>query len=234
MYSFKSKVRYSEADREGKLKISAIVDYFQDCSTFQSEYLNVGVEYLKSKRKAWLLNSWQIEFIGDAVLLDDIEIGTWSYGANGAYGYRNFVLNDGAGRRLVNANSLWVLTDTDSGRPIRVEPEDVEMYGREPQIEMTDYGRKIKPEGDGQSRAAFDVRKYHIDTNGHVNNARYIQFAMEYLEDDVRVKALRAEYRKAAVYGDTVYPVIYADDSRLTVALNDAGGANFAKVQFIY
>ena len=41
MYTFESRVRYSEVDAEGKLPVPGIIDYFQDCSVFQSEDLGV-------------------------------------------------------------------------------------------------------------------------------------------------------------------------------------------------
>ena len=43
MYSFKSRVRYSEVGEDKKLSLNGIINYFQDCSTFQSEMLNNGV-----------------------------------------------------------------------------------------------------------------------------------------------------------------------------------------------
>ena len=43
MYTFDSRVRYSETDVNGTLSVTAAVNYFQDCSTFQSEDLGVGV-----------------------------------------------------------------------------------------------------------------------------------------------------------------------------------------------
>ena len=47
MFEFTSKVRYSETDSEGKLSLPALLDYFQDSSTFQSEELGLGIEYTK-------------------------------------------------------------------------------------------------------------------------------------------------------------------------------------------
>lgn len=37
MYSFNSRVRYSEVNKDGRLKLVSLLDYFQDCSTFHSE-----------------------------------------------------------------------------------------------------------------------------------------------------------------------------------------------------
>ena len=58
MYSFDSRVRYSEVDEDRKLSLTGVINYMQDCSTFQSEDLNMGIDYLTEKHRAWLLSSW--------------------------------------------------------------------------------------------------------------------------------------------------------------------------------
>ena len=49
MYAFDSRIRYSECDSEGKLAVTGLLNYFQDCSTQQSEDLGVGVEALHER-----------------------------------------------------------------------------------------------------------------------------------------------------------------------------------------
>lgn len=234
MYSFNSIVRYSEVNKNGRLDPVSIVNYFQDCSTFQSESLDMGIEHLKGIDRAWVLNSWQIEILKDVSLMDEIEIGTWAYDAKGIYGYRNFVINSLDGKRLVNANSIWVYIEMSTGRPVKIKEEDVKAYKNEPKIKMTEYGRKIKTSGESREEVHFNIRKYHIDTNGHVNNGRYIQFAMEYLEDQIDVKAIRAEYKMPAKYGDKVIPYIFESDEEMVVALKNIQGMTYANIQFVY
>ena len=60
MYTFDSRIRYSETDSEGKLTMASIINYFQDCSTFQSEDLGLGVAKLRQMHLVWVLSSWQI------------------------------------------------------------------------------------------------------------------------------------------------------------------------------
>ena len=36
MYTFDSRIRYSETDEYSSLTVPALIDYFQDCSSFQS------------------------------------------------------------------------------------------------------------------------------------------------------------------------------------------------------
>ena len=49
MYTFESRVRFSEADHTELLTLPGLVNYFQDCSTFQSEDIGYGVESLEKK-----------------------------------------------------------------------------------------------------------------------------------------------------------------------------------------
>ncbi len=55
MYHFDSRVRYSETGEDGCLTLTGVIDLLQDCSTFQSEDCGVGVKYLESRRKVWML-----------------------------------------------------------------------------------------------------------------------------------------------------------------------------------
>ena len=60
MYEFDSRVRYSEVDHHGTMPVPALINYFQDCSTFQSEDLGIGTTVLKEEKRAWLLSYWQV------------------------------------------------------------------------------------------------------------------------------------------------------------------------------
>ena len=46
-YSFSGRVRYSEIGENGLLTLPGVLNYFQDCSTFQSEEVGLGMEVLK-------------------------------------------------------------------------------------------------------------------------------------------------------------------------------------------
>ena len=46
-YSFSGRVRYSEIGENGLLTLPGILNYFQDCSTFQSEEVGLGIDILK-------------------------------------------------------------------------------------------------------------------------------------------------------------------------------------------
>ena len=47
MFRFDSVVRYSEIDADRYMTLPAILDILQDCCTFHSEHLEMGIDYLK-------------------------------------------------------------------------------------------------------------------------------------------------------------------------------------------
>ena len=107
MYTFDSRVRYSETGEEGLLSLPAIVDYFQDVSTFQSEDLGIGIDFLKEKDLLWVMSAWQVVVHRYPALGEKIRIGTIPYELRGFMGLRNFFMDTEGGERLAAANSVW-------------------------------------------------------------------------------------------------------------------------------
>jgi acyl-ACP thioesterase len=210
---------------------SSIINYFQDCSTFQSEDMNRGLAFLQAKHRVWLLNSWQLQLFHPIRLGDAIEIGTWPYDFKGFYGYRNFTMKDDKDTVLAVANSIWVYVDTTTGKPTRI-PADLNGYKIEPPYPMEPIQRKLDiPEGT-ETRTPVTVIKSNIDSYNHVNNGQYIKIAEEYLPTDFMVDAMKVEYRMQAVLGDTLLPLVSADEKGYTVILADAAHKPYAIIEF--
>ena len=56
--------------------------------------------------------------------------------------------------------------------------------------------------------------------NHHVNNGQYIRIAMDALQEEGRIRQLRAEYRKQVYLGDVLIPYVASSgDGRQTVVL---------------
>lgn len=234
MYNFKSRVRYSETDETGCLSLDAIINYMQDCTNFESEDLGVGVEYLLKNNLMWLLSSWQIVINDYPFFGEKITVGTQSYGYEKMMGYRNFLITDENDKIISVANSNWVLMDMKKGRPAIVKPELGDVYGKYEPLEMDYAPRKIKVASAGQQMEEFTVKEYHLDTNHHVNNGQYVRMAMYALGMSNRAKELRVEYKRQAVLGDRIIPIVYKEENQAFVSLNGIDGKAYAVVQFIW
>lgn len=232
MYRIDTKVRYSECGEDGKIKLASIINLFQDASSAQSESLGVGMDYLKSVKRAWVLNSWQIIVERYPKAHEEIEVTTWPTGFRGVFGPRNFCLKTQDGEMLAYAHTLWVYMDIENGMPTKPSEEEKAIYGTEPPLEMEYASRKIKMPEEAKVVDTISVRKYHIDTNNHMNNCQYVQMAVEVLPEDFQTKQVRVEYKKSAVYGDKIVIKMAEEEARIVVELCDEYEVPYAVVEF--
>lgn len=232
MYTFESKIRYSETDKTGKLPIPGILNYFQDCSVFQSEELGVGVEYLASKKRAWILNSWQLVVNRLPKECELVRTSTWASGFEKIHGTRNFIMQDQHGKLIAYANSIWVYIDLETARPVQPSQDEVALYHLEPPFQMKYLPRKVKAAKEWIDCPPVRVKPDWIDSNHHVNNNRYIKAAYNELPEGMDIYQVRVEYKKQAVLGDLLIPRISMEEKRTVVAICDTNGTTYALVEF--
>ena len=127
-YSFESRVRFSEIGEDGCLTLPGVLDYFQDCCTFESEQTGVGMEVLKEQKRAWVLSAWQVIMKRYPKLGENIKVTTIPYGFRGFIGMRNFILETMDGEKLAWANSYWSFINTETGLPEKLTPADTDPY----------------------------------------------------------------------------------------------------------
>ena len=233
MYRLKSKVRYSEANADSKLTYHALLNYLQDASTLHSEELGECGADLRKQNMAWILSFWQICIGEIPKLSEDIVVSTWPYSTKGLFGLRNFCIEDANGKCMVKANSIWVLVNAETGKPIRI-PDDVSAhYPDEPKLEMDYCDRKIAIPQEYEEKEPIFVPKYFIDTNQHMNNAKYVMIAEEYLPKGFQVREIRVEYKNAAMLGDKMIPRVTLTEKEATIVLVNKNGSVYATVLFL-
>lgn len=232
MYTFDSRIRYSEVDSDRKLTMVSLLNYFQDASIFHSEDLDIGVDYLKENHKVWVMTAWQIVVENCPKLCDKVKIGTFPYDFKGFMGFRNFVMTREDGEYLAKANSLWTLLDTETGKPTAATELMLERYGLEERIPMEYAPRKILVPQGGSKQEPIMVQKHHLDTNHHVNNVQYVDMAMAYLPENFDILQFRAEYKKQAFLNDMLHPYVVNADGKCVVSLEDEDGKPYVIMEF--
>ena len=234
MYYMNGRIRYSETDANEYLTPEGILNYFQDCSTFQSEDIGFGVEKLKEEKIFWVLNFWQIVIKRRPRLGEKILVGTLPYEFKSSIGFRNFILKTEKGEELAIANSIWTLLNKEN-HFTKVSPEMEAAYRIEDRLEMDYAPRKIeipKEEfGNYVIRDAIEIKKHHLDSNFHVNNGQYVKFAIDFLPENVEICEIRAEYKMQAVLGDIIIPKIYLQENKYTITLNNTDNKVYATIQ---
>lgn len=232
MYTYEMNAGYSVMDASLHMTVPAILDCFQDAAIFEAENGRITMEYLYNRHIVWVLSSWQIVIDRRPGLNERIKIATSPYDFKGFLGYRNFTLTGGEDDVIVRAASIWTLVDTEKHCPAKLTPEMQDAYEMAPKLAMEYAPRKIVLLGDGEEQEHFKVRKYQIDSNQHMNNVEYVRLAMETIPDEAKIRELRVEYRKAALFGDEVTVIVTKAEDKYQVILRDTEGGIYAVVEF--
>jgi acyl-ACP thioesterase len=208
IYEEKTSLRFGAVDRTGRLSLWGAFDYFQEAAIRHAEILGLGRAALAEAKQAWILSRMSVLMERRPKQGEAITVRTWPRGSQKLFFIRDYALLDASGKPAVRAKSGWVIFDIENKRPMR--PEGI--IAGLPRNE----GRDALPEGPA-ALSAFDVllkgasrqaAYSDIDANGHVNNARYIQWIEDALPPDFFYGApgfsLDINYLSEVTLGETV------------------------------
>lgn len=227
MYEKEYTVRFSEVAPNACASLSAMVSYFQDTTMAHSNAVGQGVCELQEQGTAWLLASWHIKIDRYPKYNEKIRARTWATKFAGVYGYRDFEMVDENDVRIAAASSTWFLYNAKEQKLLKVSPEVAEVYSPEENFVFGETEARIRAPKQYEKVGEYVVRRCDLDTNNHVNNVHYIDFAMDALPDDIEVHEIKISYKKAAVLGDKInIGLDTSDGAHICILYDDEGAVN--------
>jgi len=228
------RIRSYDVTPHGTASVLALCDYMQDAAGHHAAALGVSMQDLLDDGKAWVLARLQMNVHRLPEWEDEVILETWPSGLKRLFATREFVLHTGdASDPVAQATSAWLVIDTDRRRPLRPPKllHALETPDRDAPLTLGTDDLSA-PERDDYAET-FRVRYHDLDLNRHVNNVRYVEWAVETLPPDVldawRCTSLDLQFRAETTLGDPVRSVAQVDDEdgtrtvrhRLTHATDD-------------
>lgn len=200
-------VNYYNVDARGNLKLTSIADFFCDIGFHQSAELGESIEKLTKDNMAWVFYKYDIQIVKYPRLGEKLKVFTEAVGMNRFYAYRQYKIVSASGEVLVRAKGIFLLIDLVKRRAIRV-PEDKEVLYKCKGEKGFDL-ENIKKKFESQFSKEFAVRYSDIDTNGHVNNTRYMEWSLELVPRDIilnyTMDRIKVNFLKEVQYGHKVH-----------------------------
>jgi acyl-ACP thioesterase len=207
------RIRLSDRDATGRLRLDAIARYLQDVASDDVDETGWGApEHL------WVVRHLRVDVLAPPVDDDRVELATWSSGAGTvAAGRRMSLAGDRGGS--VELDSVWVHLGPDA-RPARIE--DFDVYFASTAGRMVSTKLELAEPASTALRARWPLRTTDVDLLGHVNNAVYWHAVEDCLRrtglDPLRPLRARLDHRHAIDLGDAVELVEAVENGTLTVA----------------
>lgn len=198
MYKRETRIRFSEVDKSGFLTMGALLRLFQDLIFTYVADKNLGEEYTAKTGCTWFRLSWQIDVIKMPRVTQRVTLSTHITEVRQSLVYMEIEMRDEDGNRLAIAEDMLAYYNIEEGT---VEIQDESIWPHEDFGEKSQHlfrGRKIAVSKANQFslEQTFKITRHMLDLNGHANNVRLIEKALEICGlEDYDVKSLRAEFK---------------------------------------
>jgi acyl-ACP thioesterase len=206
-YSRSFSVRTYESDHGGQLRLSGLLNYFQEAAGEHAERLGASISDLRRKQLTWVLSRYHLQISRYPAWKETVDLMTWPSVRQGLFAMREFELRDKKEDLLAAATSSWMLIDIKSKRPVPLEKHLAEFPG-DPQRAIPDDFKSLPVSAKTEIELPFRVRMRDLDWNRHVNHTVYIEWAVETapqeLIEKLRPAELEVDFRGEAFYGDSV------------------------------
>lgn len=184
-------VRFAPVDRSDRITLAAAFDFFQEAAVSHAEDLGVGRAAMSGGGQVWVLSRMSVLMERRPRQYETITVRSWPRGWERLFAIRDYDIRDSADIPVVRGRSAWIILDMEKRRPLRPQG----MADRLPLNE----GLDALPGGVQGLESRSDLRRAgereaaysDIDYNGHVNNARYIQWIQDVTESDLLTEAER-------------------------------------------
>lgn len=213
-YEVQKEIGYFEVDGFLSLLPSALMTYLQDTAIRHSDALGYTLDYLAEVERGWAVLNWHVSILRMPQYGEKLNIQTWSHRCRRMQAERGFYLLDEQDNKVILAESRWVLMDLKRRRPMQIPADMEERYGNSGimAIEGERYAMPKVAEEMPTSRS-FQVTRSQTDTNRHVNNVKYIEWAMDDVPDEIyekmKITDIRVVYRKECYRGTIVESKCY-------------------------
>lgn len=181
----KFQVHLYHIDSRKKLTLPSFCNFFQDIAAEHAEQLDFGFDALNKKGVFWVLSRLQTRIFQYPQWGDDILVRTWPRGIEGMFALRDYEVYSSSGEKLASATSAWLILDKERHRPQRISEKDVLRSFSKDRFALTPLAEKIDFPEELMKSDSFKVRFSDIDLNQHVNNVKYMEWAVDSLPEEV-------------------------------------------------
>ncbi len=215
-YSKQYSVRSYECDRNNNLRILTLMNILQDIADVNATELGFGLDFCIQNGMTWVGANYVLEINRLPNIHEDITIETWPSAKNKLTAYRDYEVFGEDGNSIIKATSQWILLSLETKRPISV----LKKMTDKPMLEERSIDTSFPKIGELtkiDSQFKFRVRFDDIDLNKHINNAVYILWATEAVDEDFRLShnphKISINFKKEGYIGEKIMVLTQMDNN---------------------
>ena len=197
-----------EVDTEGLLAPRALFAFLQEAAGGDAARGGYTMERLAEDGLVWMIQWMRVEIERPARRGETLAVTTWARRLDRALAWREFEVVDASRARVAVGTSRWAVVDVEARRLVRL-PEFVRRSPVPDRLPALDRGPStLEPAEPAEMERRFEVRRGDLDAVRHVNNTRYVEWALETVPEEVhetsRPSVVEIAFRREGTYGDAI------------------------------
>ena len=242
-YQERQKVRFCQCDRSHRLKVSEMFRMFSDIAVTAFAFRGMDTAFLLEHQMVFLISRVAAGIRRMPMEGEEIQLATWEQEVQRAQFLRNFQIWSSEGELLAEARSGWVLVNPFTRAIMRPLAFEEALPGKLRPMPEEDCGApdflrlRLKAGQPGVEEMGSRTAVYSdIDGNGHVDNARYLDMAMDILPEEMTLRQPRevqALFSRETLLGESLF--LYRqleEDGGLIKGENGGKDSFFALLRF--
>ena len=209
IYTKKLTINFSDISQNNKLTNKGILRLMQEVAGQHSDYIGYGLNDTPKTNVAWIILNWKLKVFSRPKWNTTVTINTWSRCKKSLFCYRDLEIYDDNNNLIAIATSKWILFD--------VKKQSICKSPKEIQDKYEDFNKsvfnepieeKIKEPNNQKFIYEYQIQRRDIDTNNHVNNLNYLDYAYEALPENIYLNTdfsnIEIMYKQEAKLGDII------------------------------
>lgn len=198
-------------DCNSRLRIDALFMLFQEMSNEHAALFNSGWHELRERGFFWVITKILIKVERLPSWQETITIRSWVKTSDAATSPRHYQIIDSKGNVIVSGNSIWAILDIKNAKPQRMSDFDKNFLPQS--LDAAPKPRRIPAfQFDLSESNVKSATLSDLDFNKHVNNAHYIQWAIDSVSEEFynshKIVELNVNFLSQARINDR-YAVVY-------------------------
>ena len=179
-------IRYFDLDEKNTLGITGLMSLLQEIAGMHSSDVGYGLNDIEKTNLTWYVLYWKIKIFKKPIWNTKLHIKTWVRKLEKVSSFRDFEVYDENDNKIAIASSKWALFDVRTNSISRIKENMNDKYGViEKSVFDDKTDGKIKIPEDGIFSYEYTTQRRDIDTNHHVNNLYYLDFALQSIPEEI-------------------------------------------------
>lgn len=225
IYTHELTINFSDVNENNQITNRGILRLMQEVAGIHSGLLGYGVNDIDRTELAWIILNWKLKVFFRPKTNTKLVVKTWTRCKNPLYSYRDFEIYDESNKLIAIATSKWILFNVNKKCISKITKDVEEKYiNIDKHVFDENFNEKLKEPENSDFMLDYTVQRRDIDTNHHVNNLCYLDYAYEALPIEIfknyDFQNVEIIYKNETKLGDTLslyYSCTNSDEHFITI-----------------